>query len=61
MLGRYYKMVLVPELNMGQSSKVLCDRILVDAWGCNKTQGKPFKVLKFTTYHGTSLRVLAKQ
>jgi len=38
-----YRRVLVPELNMGQLVFVLRARYLVDAVGCSKVQGKPFK------------------
>ena len=43
LLGRY-KTVLVPELNMGQLSKLLRERYLCDVVPLNKVQGKPFKV-----------------
>jgi 2-oxoglutarate ferredoxin oxidoreductase subunit alpha len=39
-----FKRVLVPELNLGQLSKILRSTYLVDAVGLNKVQGKPFKV-----------------
>jgi len=39
-----YKKVLVPEMNLGQLSKILRATYLVDAKGINKVQGKPFKV-----------------
>lgn len=39
-----YKTILVPELNMGQLSKVLRDQYLVPAVPLSKVQGKPFKV-----------------
>jgi len=39
-----YKKVLVPELNMGQLSKLLRERFLVDAISYSKVQGQPFKV-----------------
>ena len=42
-LGRY-KTVLVPELNLGQLSRLLRERYLVDAISLSKVQGKPFKV-----------------
>jgi 2-oxoglutarate/2-oxoacid ferredoxin oxidoreductase subunit alpha len=42
-LGRYKK-VLVPELNLGQLSKLLRDQYLVDVVPLSKVQGKPFKV-----------------
>jgi len=39
-----FKKVIVPELNLGQLSKILRSEYLVDAKGINKIQGKPFKV-----------------
>jgi 2-oxoglutarate/2-oxoacid ferredoxin oxidoreductase subunit alpha len=42
-LGRYKK-ILVPELNLGQLSRLLRERYLVDALSLCKVQGKPFKV-----------------
>jgi 2-oxoglutarate ferredoxin oxidoreductase subunit alpha len=39
-----FKKVLVPEMNLGQLSKILRATYLVDAKGINKVQGKPFKV-----------------
>ena len=42
-LGRY-RQVLVPELNLGQLSKLLRERYLVDVLSMCKVQGKPFKV-----------------
>jgi 2-oxoglutarate ferredoxin oxidoreductase subunit alpha len=39
-----FKRVLVPELNLGQLSRVLRADYLVDAIGFNKIQGQPFKV-----------------
>lgn len=42
-LGRFEK-VVVPELNLGQLSRLLRDRYLVDAKGIHKVQGKPFFV-----------------
>jgi 2-oxoglutarate/2-oxoacid ferredoxin oxidoreductase subunit alpha len=42
-LGRY-KQILVPELNLGQLSKLLREHYLVDVLPLNKVQGKPFKV-----------------
>ncbi len=38
-----YKIVLVPELNMGQLLWVLRAKFLVNAIGLNKIQGRPFK------------------
>lgn len=42
-LGRY-KNILVPELNLGQLSRLLRERYLVDALSLCKVQGRPFKV-----------------
>jgi len=42
-LGRF-EQVLVPELNLGQLSKVIRSEYLIPAEGLNKVQGKPFKV-----------------
>jgi len=44
-----YKKVLVPELNMGQLSKILRAEFLVDAVGMNKIQGRPFKISELVT------------
>jgi len=41
LLTRYHQ-VLVPELNLGQLSKLLRDRFLVDAIAISKIQGQPF-------------------
>ena len=42
-VSRFTK-VLVPEMNMGQLSRVVRAEYLVDAVGFNKIQGRPFKV-----------------
>jgi 2-oxoglutarate ferredoxin oxidoreductase subunit alpha len=47
-LGRYSR-VLVPELNLGQLSRLLRERYLVDAISLGKVQGRPFKVAEI--YH----------
>jgi 2-oxoglutarate ferredoxin oxidoreductase subunit alpha len=39
-----YKTILVPELNLGQLSRLLREHYLVDALSLSKVQGKPFKV-----------------
>jgi 2-oxoglutarate ferredoxin oxidoreductase subunit alpha len=39
-----YRMVLVPELNMGQLAFVLRGTYLVDALGYNRVRGKPFRI-----------------
>jgi 2-oxoglutarate ferredoxin oxidoreductase subunit alpha len=43
LLQRYQK-VLVPELNMGQLRSLICSKYLMDTYGLNKMQGKPFSV-----------------
>jgi 2-oxoglutarate/2-oxoacid ferredoxin oxidoreductase subunit alpha len=42
-LGRYRR-VLVPELNLGQLSRLIRERYLVDAIPFTKVQGRPFRV-----------------
>jgi len=44
MILRRFKMVLVPEMNMGQLLMILRGAFLVDAIGLNKVQGQPFKI-----------------
>ncbi|MBV6475758.1 MAG: 2-oxoglutarate oxidoreductase subunit KorA [Rhodocyclaceae bacterium] len=41
---RRYKRVLVPEMNLGQLSRLLRERFLIEVEQLNKVQGKPFKV-----------------
>ena len=41
---RRYRMVLVPEMNLGQLVRLIRAEYLVDAIGFNKIQGRPFKV-----------------
>ena len=41
---RSYKKVLIPELNEGQLRMIIRSEYLVDAFGYNKVQGKPFSV-----------------
>jgi len=41
---RCYRTVLVPELNLGQLSRLLRERYLIDAKSLPKVQGRPFKV-----------------
>jgi 2-oxoglutarate/2-oxoacid ferredoxin oxidoreductase subunit alpha len=41
---RKFKKVMVPEMNMGQLLKIVRADYLIDAIGCNKIQGRPFKV-----------------
>ena len=48
-VGKEFKKVLVPELNMGQLSKLVRADYLIDAIGFNKVQGRPFKVSELTT------------
>jgi 2-oxoglutarate ferredoxin oxidoreductase subunit alpha len=42
-LGRYSQ-VLVPEMNLGQLSRILRAEFLVDAQSLSKMQGVPFRV-----------------
>jgi 2-oxoglutarate/2-oxoacid ferredoxin oxidoreductase subunit alpha len=39
-----FKRILVPEMNLGQLTKLLRSQYLVDAVGINKVEGKPFKI-----------------
>ncbi len=39
-----FKKVLIPEMNMGQLLKMIRADYLIDAFGFNKIQGRPFKV-----------------
>ena len=45
---RKFKKVMVAEMNMGQLLKVVRADYLIDAIGCNKVQGRPFKVSELT-------------
>jgi 2-oxoglutarate ferredoxin oxidoreductase subunit alpha len=47
-LGRF-RQILVPELNLGQLLRLIRAEYLVDAVGCNKIQGRPFKVSELVT------------
>jgi 2-oxoglutarate ferredoxin oxidoreductase subunit alpha len=40
---RRYQIVLIPEVNLGQLSKMIRAEFLVDAKSLNKTQGVPFR------------------
>lgn len=44
-----FKRVLIPEMNMGQLSRVVRAEYVVDAVGFNKIQGRPFKVEEIVT------------
>lgn len=48
-LLRGYKNVLVPELNMGQLSKLIRQEYLIDTHDLNKVKGKPFTVNEVLT------------
>jgi 2-oxoglutarate ferredoxin oxidoreductase subunit alpha len=48
-LLKRYRKVLVPELNLGQLSRLLRDQYLVDVIPLNKVQGRPFKVAEIHT------------
>lgn len=41
-----YKMVLVPEINLGQLIKILREKFLIPAVGLNKVQGLPFRSIE---------------
>jgi 2-oxoglutarate ferredoxin oxidoreductase subunit alpha len=45
---RKFKKVMVAEMNMGQLLKMVRADYLIDAVGCNKVQGRPFKVSELT-------------
>ena len=45
---RKFKKVMVAEMNMGQLLKIIRADYLIDAVGCNKIQGRPFKVSELT-------------
>ncbi|MEX0603004.1 MAG: 2-oxoglutarate ferredoxin oxidoreductase subunit alpha, partial [Bacteroidota bacterium] len=44
-----FKHVLVPELNLGQLSKILRAKYLVPTVSLNKIQGLPFKAVEIET------------
>jgi 2-oxoglutarate/2-oxoacid ferredoxin oxidoreductase subunit alpha len=46
---RRYTQVLVPEINLGQLSRILRAEYLVDAQSLNKLQGVPFRVSEIET------------
>ncbi|HEY6417455.1 MAG TPA: 2-oxoacid:acceptor oxidoreductase subunit alpha [Candidatus Binataceae bacterium] len=46
---RAFKQVMVPEMNMGQLIKMIRADYLIDAFGYNKIQGRPFKVHEIAT------------
>ena len=41
---RRFRKVMVAEMNLGQLLKMIRADYLIDAFGCNKVQGRPFKV-----------------
>ncbi len=45
---RKFKKVMIAEMNMGQLLKMVRAEYLIDAVGCNKIQGRPFKVSELT-------------
>jgi 2-oxoglutarate ferredoxin oxidoreductase subunit alpha len=45
---RRFSKVVVAEMNMGQLLKMIRADYLIDAVGCNKIQGRPFKVSELT-------------
>jgi 2-oxoglutarate ferredoxin oxidoreductase subunit alpha len=46
---RRFKQVMIPEMNMGQLLKMIRADYLIDAFGFNKIQGRPFKVSEIVT------------
>jgi 2-oxoglutarate ferredoxin oxidoreductase subunit alpha len=48
-LLRRFKKVMVAEMNAGQLLKLIRADYLIDAVGCNKIQGRPFKVSELMT------------
>src|SRR5229473_2653838 len=44
-----FKQVMIPEMNMGQLIKMIRADYLIDAFGFNKIQGRPFKVSELVT------------
>ena len=44
-----FKNILIPELNMGQLSKVVRAEYLVDAQGLNLVRGRPFRAADIVT------------
>ncbi len=52
---RRFKKVMVAEMNMGQLLKMVRAEFLIDAVGCNKIQGRPFKVSELTGRIGRAL------
>ena len=56
-LGRYRK-VLVPEMNMGQLTRVVRAEYLVDAECISKVQGQPFTGAELAAAFLTALRAL---
>jgi 2-oxoglutarate ferredoxin oxidoreductase subunit alpha len=46
---RKFKQVMVAEMNMGQLLKMIRADYLIDAFGFNKIQGRPFKVSELAT------------
>ncbi len=50
-----FRKVMVAELNMGQLLKMIRAEYLIDAIGCNKIQGRPFKVSELIGRIGRAL------
>ena len=50
-----FKKVMVAEMNMGQLLKLVRAEYLIDAVGCNKIQGRPFKVSELAGRIGRAL------
>jgi 2-oxoglutarate ferredoxin oxidoreductase subunit alpha len=43
-----FRKVMVAEMNMGQLLRLIRAEFLIDAFGANKVQGRPFKVSEIT-------------
>jgi 2-oxoglutarate ferredoxin oxidoreductase subunit alpha len=52
---RRFKKVMVAEMNLGQLLKMVRADYLIDAVGCNKVQGRPFKVSEIVNRIGRAL------
>jgi 2-oxoglutarate/2-oxoacid ferredoxin oxidoreductase subunit alpha len=52
---RRFKKVMVAEMNLGQLIKMVRAEYLIDAVGCNKIQGRPFKVSELASRIGRAL------
>jgi len=53
-----FKQVMIPEMNMGQLLKMVRADYLIDAFGFNKIQGRPFKVSEIENHINRALEGL---